>query len=467
MKKGRRKLRSYSSEVKEKVLKDCDKYGLNEGARLHQIPVSTVSGWKQQIKRQKAEQAGDNGIRKSGYRKYTQEYRLKIVKEIEKTGFRQVIQKYALPESTVYKWCIKYKNENGTGKDGNKITAVEFRKKTAKRYTPSQIAEIIEYASQKGVVAASGKFGASRCAIYKWLDRVKKASEGKCESPVNGESKEEIEKQRDLEILNEWHRHPGLGPSQIRNQLRRKGIKTSVNTIRRVMEDAGYRPPKIKSESHDKKFEAERPNHMWHLDFLCRHVNKSVTFSLIILDDCSRYVTGYSVDDAERADTVITAFEEATNKHGRPEYVMTDKGSAFWSYKGISRFTKLLEEMGIDQIVAEHKEWNGKIEVFNANLQKEFFNQYRFYDVSEMRSKLKTHLDWYNHRRTHHALGGLLVPADRYYGRHEEVMALIESGASKEQISDGFELNHRSLEMFKVISIKGKPEVYLMGQKIL
>ena len=30
----------------------------------------------------------------------------------------------------------------------------------------------------------------------------------------------------------EWHRHPGLGPSQIRNQLRRKNIKVSVNTAR-------------------------------------------------------------------------------------------------------------------------------------------------------------------------------------------------------------------------------------------
>ena len=37
----------------------------------------------------------------------------------------------------------------------------------------------------------------------------------------------------------EWHKHPGLGPSQIRNQLRRAGIKVAVHTVRRVMEDAG------------------------------------------------------------------------------------------------------------------------------------------------------------------------------------------------------------------------------------
>ena len=51
--------------------------------------------------------------------------------------------------------------------------------------------------------------------------------------------------------------------------------------------------------------------------------------------------------------------------------VMHDKGAAFWSWKGVSRFTALLTELGIDQIEAQHKEWNGKVEVFNANLHKE------------------------------------------------------------------------------------------------
>jgi len=35
-----------------------------------------------------------------------------------------------------------------------------------------------------------------------------------------------------------------------------------------------------------------------------------------------------------------------------------------------------------------------------------------------------------NHARTHHALGGLLVPADRFYGRAEEVLARIETGGN-------------------------------------
>ena len=173
---------------------------------------------------------------------------------------------------------------------------------------------------------------------------------------------------------------------------------------------------------------------------------------------------GHGVDDAERADLVLETFEAAVTRHGRPEMVIHDKGSAFWSWRGISRFTQLLEEMEIEQI-AGSKQTNGKLEVFNANLQKELFQAHRFYDVAEMQRRLAAHLHGYNHRRTSHALGGLLVPADRYYGRVEEVLARIEAGVTDE--ADPLDLRARVLELFKVVSVDGRPEIWLMGQQIL
>jgi len=296
--------------------------------------------------------------------------------------------------------------------------------------------------------------------------KVERAAKGEGASPTSGPDPLAIEAQRDQEIRDEWSRHPGLGPSQIRNQLRAKCIKVSMNTTRRVMEDAGYRPPKVERRKHDQRFEAVRPNHMWHLDFVHRHIHQATTFTLILIDDHSRYVVGHGVDEAERADMVIETFEEAVRRHGKPESVMHDKGGSFWSWRGISRFTALLAELGIDQVVAEHKEWNGKVEVFNANLHKELFDVQRFFDVNEMKRRLTAHLHFYNHGRTHHALGGLLVPADRYFGRAEEVLARIESGVPRDQ-TDALELRDRCLELFKVASKNGVPEIWLMGQRLL
>jgi transposase InsO family protein len=336
----------------------------------------------------------------------------------------------------------------------------------ARKYTPSEKARALEAMAAHGVRAASKQLGISRFSLYQWQRQVKRAAAGQGSSPTSGPDPKDIEAQRDREILGEWHKHPGLGPSQIRNQLRRRGIKVSTNTARRVMEDAGYRPPKVRRQPHDESFEAVRPNHIWHLDYLHRHINRAPTHSLIVLDDHSRFVVGHGTDDAERADLVIETFQKAVARHGKPEMVLHDKGSAFWSWRGISRFTALLTELGVDQIAAEHKELNGKSEVFNANLAKELFDVQRFYDTAEMRRRLATHLHWYNHARTNHALGGLLVPADRYYGRVEEVLARIEAGAGRE-LGDGLELRDRRLELFKVSSRDGVTEVWLMGQRLL
>ncbi len=341
------------------------------------------------------------------------------------------------------------------------------RRRAARRYTPSEKARALELAASVGFSAASKQLGISRFSLYEWRRRVRLAAQGEGDCPTSGPEPADVEAMRDKEILGLWHRHPGLGPSQIRNQLRRQGVKVAVNTVRRVMEEAGYRPPKIKRDAHTERFEAVRPNHMWHLDFVHRHINRTNTFTLILIDDHSRFVVGHGVDDAERANLVIETFTNAVERHGRPESVMHDKGSAFWSWRGISRFTALLTELGVDQVVAEHKEWNGKVEAFNGNLAKELFDVQHFYDVGEMKRRLQSHLHWYNHRRTHHALGGLLVPADRYYGRVEEVLARIEAGAGASAHTDLLDLRERALELFKVVSRDGRPEVWLLGQPLL
>jgi putative transposase len=417
-------------------------------------------------------------------RTYTEDDRNRVLDDIPKLGVTAAARKHGVARSCLSLWIKKADIKRAGGEVAEQqerkvalespvvvpeVATIERRTlktRVAKVYTPSQRAEALEYAGEHGVNAASEKFGISRFSVYQWQRKVEKAAAGQGPSPTSGPSTSDIEQQRDREILDEWHKHPGLGPSQIVNQLRRRNIKVSVNTTRRVMEDAGYRPPKVKREPHDERYEAVRPNHLWHLDFVHRNINRSSTFTLILIDDYSRYVVGHGVDDAERADMVIKTFEEATERHGRPERVMDDRGSAFWSWQGISRFTALLTEMGIDQVVAEHKEWNGKVEVFNANLHKELFDVHRFYDLAEMRRRLASHLEWYNHCRTHHALGGLLVPADRYYGRVDQVLARIEAGAGRDT-NDLLDLRDRCLELFKVTSRAGVPEVWLLGQKLL
>ena len=472
-----RKRRKYTTAERLAILKTADKVGPVEAARHHGVPQTTVSNWLHRGATKVAREDGPQEVEEGADQaKRTLRAATSTISEAPMGSPAKVEPAKVEPakvEPAKAEPTMAAKATKAAAKTAKPTTMLpkpgtplpdSLVKRVARSYTPSEKAQALEHAAAHGVSAAADKFGISRFSIYDWQRKLKKAAAGQGPSPTSGPSPQTIEEQRDQEILGEWRKHPGLGPSQIRNQLRRRGVKVSVTTARRVMEDAGYRPPKVKREPHDERFEAVRPNHLWHLDFVHRHINRASTFTLILIDDCARFVTGHGVDDAERAEMVIRTFEEAIARHGRPEYVMNDGGSAFWAWRGISRFTSLLTELGIDQIHAEKKEHNGKVEVFNANLHKELFDRHRFYDLAEMKRRLATHLHWYNHARTHHALGGLLVPADRYYGRAAEVMARIEAGGQRD--GDDLELRDRCLELFKIVSKNGTPEVWLLGQRL-
>lgn len=464
---GESKRRSYGKAEREAALADVPTLGVKGAAEKHGAPQSCVSRW-----------AKDAGVRREvgarPARRATQARMGKVTvpkRRAKRTPPAGEAKRDALVSEPEVAAASESAREEPVPASKPDAAPPPVRRRLKRRvaiiYTPSQKAEILEHAASHGITEASKKFTVSRYSIYGWQRKVSNAAAGNGPSPTSGPAPGELEAQRDKEVLDEWHRHPGLGPSQIRNQLRRKGIRTSVNTVRRVMEGAGYRPPKVERKVHDQRYEATRPNHLWHLDFVQRNIHRANTFTLIIIDDFSRYVVGHGADEGgERADFVIAAFEEAVARHGRPEMVMSDKGAAFWSWKGVSRFTALLTELGTDHLEAEHKEWNGKVEVFNANLHKELFDAHRFYDFAEMRRRLAAHLHWYNHGRTHHALGGLLVPADRYYGRVDEVLARIEAGAGRDA-GDLLDLRERCLELFKVTSKGGVAEVWLLGQRLL
>jgi transposase len=179
---------------------------------------------------------------------------------------------------------------------------------TARVYTPSERANILEIAAIAGVTEAARQSGASRFIIYDWQRKISLHAEGKLpDSPVTG-SDDDPRAHRDQLILKEWKAHPGLGPSQVRNQLRRQGVKVSVHTVRTVLDENGYVAPKVRrQEVHDQLYEAVRPNHLWHLDFLHRHIHKQRIYTLLILDDHSRFIVGGALWDGERVARPSTA----------------------------------------------------------------------------------------------------------------------------------------------------------------
>lgn len=338
-----------------------------------------------------------------------------------------------------------------------------------KRYAPAQRREILAYAGDHGVKEAARKFGATETSIYEWRRakerRAARAGEDASAEDAGEKVIEDPKEERDGKILAMWRQHPGYGPSQVRNMLRREGFKVSVGTVRDAMERNGYVPPTLRRKERVGRYEAARPRELYHLDFYHFHVHKHKQCVLFVEDDFSRFIAGWAMVPVESADPVLACFEQAVERYGRPEGAMSDRGSAFHSWRGLSRFEAMLEEYEINYFLAREAAVNGKVEALNASFQKECVETIEFVDLSDAARRIGHWVEHYNHRRTHHGLGGLLVPADRFYGIAEQSLRRIEQGLGA-QTAELTSPDGRALELFRVLSRGGRPEVWLMGEKL-
>ncbi len=345
-------------------------------------------------------------MRSKPNRVYTAEQRKEALLLVKKVGLTEAARRLGYSVQTVSFWKNGRKTKAPTTVAASAPPVVEPRPvvenaakpekvepAVAKFYSPSLKAKVLEYVAENGITAAAKEFGVTRFSIYEWKRRVRLHAQGKAtDSPIVG-SDDDPAGLRDQRILKEWKASTGLGPSQVRNQLRRQGFKVSVHTVRCVLEQNGYVTPKVRrADNHDQRFEAVRPNQLWHLDFLHRHINKQKVYILILLDDFSRFIVGGAIWDGERVAAVIETFSSAVARHGKPEKALSDGGSAFHSWKGVGRFTDCLTELEVDQIIAKNPETNGKLEVLNANIQKELFNQEKFFDLGETQRRVAQEL---------------------------------------------------------------------------
>ena len=77
----------------------------------------------------------------------------------------------------------------------------------------------------------------------------------------------------------------------------------------------------------------------------------------------------------------------------------------------------------------------------------------------------------YNHQRTHQGIGGVLVPADRFYGRADRVLERIEgarSGNGQSPVPPELETKeeNREVTLFQLRMVADIIEVWLFGRRI-
>ena len=340
-----------------------------------------------------------------------------------------------------------------------------------KRFDQKQKLAVIKSAERIGIKEAARVAEVHYTTVYGWksqLDALGEEGFLLYKPSIPGRGIKRISARKEEAVLSTWKRYPGLGPGQVRNQLRRQGITVSIKTIRQIMEAGGYKSPrKRKNPKEDgERFEARRPLELGQMDILEFFISKLKVYLLILLDDFSRFILGFRLLSQTSIDEVIGLVQEAIDRYGKMEEMLTDRGFVFYSWKSANRFEKYLELEGIDHThaSAHNPKTLGKIEALNGHLRRELLDQQHFNSLKEARGAISGWIFHYNYERTHQGLGGLLVPSDRFHGLTDLVLSSLGKGLD-EQSPYWYSSARIERSIFNVtIGPEGKVSFYLLGQ---
>lgn len=339
------------------------------------------------------------------------------------------------------------------------------------RYNQEEKLSVLESAKQIGVEEAATIAGIKATTVYNWRNQLKQLGKDAFlayEPLYKGRGVHKVTDEQQKAVLVTWQDNPGFGPGQVRNQLRRQGISISVRKVRSIMQANGYQPVGKKDKADKtQRFEAGCPLELAQMDILEFFVNKLKVYLILLIDDFSRFILGWQLLTETSTDEVTEVVRAAISRYGKMQELLTDRGFVFYSWRGINRFERYLQNEGIDHTHARphHPQTLGKVEACNRRIKNELFNQQRFSNIHSAKAAIESWVDHYNYKRTHQGIGGLLVPAERFHGQVQQAVSALVAGqdaASAVFRSSDIERSIISL----VVSPGGQLTLYIMGQPI-
>ena len=227
--------------------------------------------------------------------------------------------------------------------------------------------------------------------------------------------------------------HEDWGLDRIHDALlRSEGFRASASAIRRVLMEAGYElefAPTKRRPDKVRRFERARPNQLWQSDLFTFSLHRSgrKVHAVVFLDDNSRFIVGHGLTVSASSKFVQGVFLTAVTDFGPPEEVLTDRGPQYNTWRGKSGFTKLLEKLSIEHILAapRHPQTVGKTERFWQTMNREAIGGMAPRDLEDAKLRIGHFVDFYNFRRTHQGIEGL-IPADRFFDAESEVRKTME-----------------------------------------
>jgi transposase InsO family protein len=340
--------------------------------------------------------------------------------------------------------------------------------------------------------ALSREFGVSRKTAYKWLKRF--ASEG-CQGLTSRSrrphsSPRETPPSMEALVCELRRRHPKWGGRKIHHRLLADGhgAVPASSTITGILARNGLLEPDRRLKRDWQRFEAEKPNDLWQMDFKGHfRTGEGPCHPLTILDDHSRFNICLAACPDQRTETVQRQLELAFQRYGLPERMLMDNGSPWGSgyvWQPHTHLTAWLIRLGVSISHGRpyHPQTQGKEERFHGTLKREVLSEGRAWlGYQEVQAAFDPWQAVYNCRRPHQALA-YATPASRYEPssrpfpvRLPEIVYAVDQEVRKVQAKGEISFRGRNLQIGK--AFVGEPvalraigdgdwEVYYCHQRI-
>lgn len=286
--------------------------------------------------------------------------------------------------------------------------------------------DFVELASVEGAQMSElcRRFGVSRKTGYKWLNRFQ--SEGRVgladRSRRPAESPGRTSAEMEARIIALRQQHPAWGGRKLRRRLLEMGVSSlpSASTITEILKRHDLlRADGLSSSGAYQRFERERPNELWQMDFKGHFALSDGVrcHPLTVLDDHSRFSILLQACDNERGETVQRALTGVFRLYGLPEGMLMDNGSP-WGDDRESPWTPLtvwLLRLGIKVSHGRpyHPQTQGKLERFHRTLKAEVLQGMVMRHLEESQERFDLWREIYNYERPHESLG-MSTPGRRY-----------------------------------------------------
>ncbi len=314
------------------------------------------------------------------------------------------------------------------------------RKRKGQHRSYEEKSLVVKYAlehREQSVDKVAEATGVKRSALYRWLKRVdwdfgnvERLRHGRCGRRRTPETEGLSEGLRE-EIRGLLDEHANWGPLKIKHYFwRHRQVLLSQRRIYQFLKEEGVIEARRKRAKEgekrgrgERRFEAPEPLSLVQIDCMRLELSSGQAVWLVtLLDDYSRFILHSRFVAVKTMEAVMEVFSEGIKAWGVMERVLTDQGSEFVSWLGMTRFEELLVKLDVELIVAasHHPETLGKLERFHATLRGHLREHGPVDYGSQAQLVIREFVPYYNYERPHEALGGL-TPADRFFGVSESL----------------------------------------------